>query len=219
MARFVPVLVAVGAGVALAAASYLADQVQIDGENPNLVLEAIARLGNAPSPWIAAAFGTGIASRRVATGALAGITALAIGVTGYYVLLDISGDREGVDLQRVAMAWLFVGAVCGLVFGGAGAAWQTGGRRLRLLSAALLGGALGGIGLYAVMDMAPYWPASRREVVLGAGHLVAGLVVAAALVRGFPERAWVFAASAALSLGGAACTLIVLDQMRERFNA
>lgn len=212
-------LVALGVGVVLAVGSYAADQVQLDGENPNLLLEAFARLGNAPSPWIAAAFVAGVTCRNVVTGAAAGIVSLAIGIVGYYLLLEMAGDREGIDLQRVAIAWLTIGAACGLVFGGAGAAWRMGGRRSRLVAAALLGGALGGIGLYGVFDMAPYWPGSRREVVLGAVHLFAGLAVAAAIVRGYAERAWVFAASAALSVGGAACTLIVLDQMRERFNA
>lgn len=219
MTRALPFLATVAAGVLLAVTSYSADHVSYDGSAPDLLRAGFARLGNAPSPWILAAFVVGAIAGRPFRGAAAAVVALALGVAGYYLLIDYAGEREGINLQRVAVAWAAVGAACGVVFGAAGGAWRSAEPRLKFVSAALLGGALGGIGLYVVLDLAPYWPADRRGVLLGAAHLIGGLIIAAALVRRPMERLAVFAVSAALSTGGAACMVLVLEQMRDRFNA
>ena len=105
--------------------------------------EVVAWLSRLGAPWLLTAFlvGAWVGSRRHA--AVAGGAALAIGTAVYYFIFHFVEQRIGLGYAVVVgTAWALVGLGIGGVFGYAGAAWRAPERWTRIVSMALLGGAL-----------------------------------------------------------------------------
>lgn len=219
MQRALLPVIALVLGIALGFASWGADHVSSDSSTTGLAIDILRRAGNAPTPWLIVAFVIGALSRSVVGGAISATLSLAVAVVVYYVLIHLSGERVGVDLVRIARAWLAVAALAGPLLGGAGGAWSGGTRVPRITGAIVLGSSLAGIGLFYLLDNIEYWPNSDREVALGAAHFVLGLAAGALVVTGFRVRATVIVASALFSIAASAITRLILEVMREVFNA
>ncbi|HET7737614.1 MAG TPA: DUF6518 family protein [Tepidiformaceae bacterium] len=213
--RFLPLLTAVALGAALGVFSRLTDRFA-DAES--LGGTAVRGLGNAPTLWLITAFVVGYLCRSLIAAAFLATVSLAIAVAVYYFLIDMAGEREGVDLVRVATGWLAVAAVSGPVFGAAGAACRAGGWRA-VLGAVVVSSSIAGIGLFVIADRLEYWPNSDTEVTFGALQFAAGLFAGPLLVRGLAARISVLCWSAILSVAAAAITFVTLGLMRALFNA
>ena len=88
-------------------------------------------IGNILSPWLAASWVAGSAvPGRLWIGAAAGVALLA-GVSGAYLAL------AGPDMARLILPLAALTVLGGIIWGAAGRAWRSGGRR-RVLAAAVL---------------------------------------------------------------------------------
>lgn len=137
--------------------SRAADQVPWNAEGP--LVETLVGIGNAPTPWLIAAFIVGAVARRVILGAVAATVALIGAVAIYYLLIGVTDERSGVPLLGVGLAWAAVSAVAGPVLGAAGGRWRSGSPAARRGGAAILGGSLVAVGLFTTAASIAYWPA------------------------------------------------------------
>src|SRR3954471_1512237 len=98
------------------------------------------------APWLAVAWGIGLASERRWLGAAAGAVALAAATVAWYSLSVAAGGAATVYYAwPVAPAWAIVALVAGGVCGLAGAAWRS---SIALPAGALVGEALLLVGVW-----------------------------------------------------------------------
>lgn len=145
------------------------------------------------SAWIACAFVAGAGARTTSRAAVLGATALTLANGAYYAVVAWTEERA-LDFAGRPAAWLFAGAVGGLLFGAAGGTWS-GGRPLPRAAAALAlaavliadgapgltGDAPLAHGISVVLGVAFAWSSAATTRLRAAGGVVvAGLVAAGA---------------------------------------
>jgi hypothetical protein len=117
------------------------------------------------APWLATAFAVGAFVRHRLLAALAGGSALTLGVAVYYSVFHwIEGTTSLAYAVIVGTAWGAVAFVAGGLFAYAGAAWRSGSRPAHLLASGLLAGALIGEAVLLLM----HWsnPTARTVLML-----------------------------------------------------
>jgi hypothetical protein len=151
-----------------------------------------SQAANAITPWLLVAFLLGSRMPDVRWAAAAGIAALLFALVGYYGMTEL---RYGIGGGAGSLVLWGLGAlVGGPVFGVAGRWWRTGTHRQRAM----------GIGLLAAVAIAEgiYHAAILGDSAVGAGFIVAGLLVPLILGRSSQDRIGGYVATVpALALG------------------
>lgn len=163
-------------------------------------------LGNLSTPWLLVAFAAGSGFSRLRTGALVGLLATMVALTGFYLVSSLGHDLGGhgvFDDLRLELSanrgYLQGGVITGPLFGVLGAWW----RQRRTLHASVLAGALliaeplvlvllgtlgpGGVlpardAMPTVVRIVPGWglsaDSSTLSIAVYAGEFIVGLGVA-----------------------------------------
>jgi hypothetical protein len=179
------ILVAVGVGLLVGAVSFLL-QGRLPGD--------WSYLGNSGAVWMAPAFGVGALARRDRWAALAGFTALAACLVGYFA----AGMAWGVPYGLAFIVyWSLVAVVGGPLAGVAGRWWRHADVRWRrALGLALLGGVFVAEGVYTLRYNA--------HLSVGWPLFVTGVLAPLLLGRSMRDRLWGLAALVPMALAGVA---------------
>lgn len=151
-----------------------------------------SQAANAVSPWLFIAFLLGATMPTARWAAFAGAGALVLALVGYYAMTEL---RYGIGGGTGSLVLWGLGAfVGGPVFGMAGRSWRTGPRRERAIALGLLVAVAVAEGIYnAVVLTSP---------AVGAGFVLAGLIVPLVLGRSRDDRIGAYVAAVpALGLG------------------
>jgi len=159
--RFTAPLVAVAAGLGFGAFGALG-QAYFEGP-----LEALA---NSISTWLVAAFVVGTLATSGRTAALAGFTACAFQLLGYYAVNLV---RDVGTTSALVTFWSACAVVGGPLFGLAGHTWRSGPSPLRGLGMAALAGAFVAEGLYAYALQLDRYLTGALWVAIGLGLALA----------------------------------------------
>jgi len=188
-----PLVAAVGAGLVLGVVTQL-----LQGILPG----ALNWVANALSGWLVVAF---LAGSRYATPRLAailGVVLLVAALAGYYGTVQV---RFGYGGSSSSLVFWGIGALAGgLVFGAAGWWWRHGEERARALATGLLAALLVCEGVYFL--------AILPDSTVGAGAIVAGLLVPLVLGRSWRDGGLAYAGmlpGLALGAAGYAATMVV----------
>jgi hypothetical protein len=186
-------LAAVGAGLLTGVMTQL-----LQGVLPG----ALNWIANALSGWLVVAF---LAGSRYATPRLAailGVVLLFAALAGYYGTVQV---RLGFGAGGSILVFWGIGALAGgLVFGAAGWWWRNGGERARALATGLLAALLVCEGVY-FLSILP-------DPTVGAGAIVAGLIVPLVFGRTWRDRGLAYAGmlpGLALGAAGYAATMVL----------
>ena len=151
-----------------------------------------SQAANAISPWLLVAFLVGSTMPSMPRAAAAGIGTLALALVGYVAMILL---RYGYGMSTGSLVFWGLGAVVGgPVFGAAGRAWRAGSQRQRAAALGLLVAVAVAEGIYNAVVL--------EHPAVGAGFVVAGLLVPLVLGRSREDRTWAYvAAIPALGLG------------------
>jgi len=151
-----------------------------------------SQAANAISPWLLVAFLVGSTMPSMPRAAVAGIGTLALALVGYVAMILL---RYGYGMSTGMLVFWGLGAVVGgPVFGAAGRAWRAGSQRQRAAALGLLVAVAVAEGIYNAVVL--------EHPAVGAGFVVAGLLVPLVLGRSREDRLWAYvAAIPALGLG------------------
>ena len=158
----------------------------------SLLPDGWSQAANAISPWLLVAFLLGATMPTTRWAAFAGAGALLFALAGYYVMTEV---RYGIGGGTGSLVLWGLGAfVGGPIFGIAGHAWRTGPHRQRAIALGLLVAVAVAEGIYNAVVLGS--PA------IGAGFVIAGLVVPLLLGRSREDRLGAYVAAVpALGLG------------------
>ena len=171
-----------------------------------ITVGTIKTIGNMPTIWLLGAFVVGAMSRRPVGGAITATLTLAGAVVAYYVLIVASGDRAGVNLLPVALAWSSVAAVAGPILGAAGGAWSAGYGRQSAIAAGVLGAVLVAMGIFII--------ARSFSTPVGLLHISVGAFLTVVLAGSGRDRLIGLGTAALVGVVGGAATLLVFGAMR-----
>ena len=151
-----------------------------------------SQAANAISPWLLVAFLLGATMPTTRSAAFAGAGALLFALVGYYGMTELRYSIGGGTGSLVV--WGLGAFVGGPIFGIAGHAWRTGPYRQRAIALGLLVAVAVAEGIYnAVVLSSP---------TVGAGFVIAGLIVPLLLGRSREDRVGAYVAAVpALGLG------------------
>ena len=159
-------------------------------------------IANSLSGWLIFAFLAGSRYPTPRLAAVLGVVLLVAAVAGYYATVQV---RFGFGVGRSILLFWGVGALAGgLVFGAAGWWWRNGGERARALATGLLAALLVCEGVYFL--------AILPDPTVGAGAMVAGLLVPVVFGRTWRDRGLAYAGmlpGLALGAAGYAATMVV----------
>ena len=163
------VALVVGVGLATGVITQIGQSVLPDGWS---------QVANAISPWLFIAFLVGATMPDARWAAAAGIATLVLALVGYYAMVEL---RFGYGASTGSLVRWGVGAlVGGPVFGVAGWRWRVGPPRQRAIALGLLVAVAIAEGAYDAVVLG--------NTAVGAGFILAGLVVPLLLGRGRDDR-------------------------------
>ena len=188
-------------GLLVGAASLLGDSAGI---------RLLNGLANAAAPWLLVAFVCGALHRGPVAGAIAGATALLIGVLVYYLGVPFVFGADHAYAGPLIAMWLAGSVVGGGVAGGAGPTWSGAESPRRAIAGALPAAALFGEAAHRFVQVEPwegiYLLSTYAQVMLA--EAIAGVVVLWFVSRG-RERRTGYLAVAGLSVAGLAALVAV----------
>ena len=147
-----------------------------------------SQAANAISPWLLVAFLLGATMPTARWAAAAGVAVLVLALAGYYAMTEI---RYGIGGGTGSLVfWGFGAFIGGPIFGVAGRSWKTGPDRQRALA----------LGLLVAVGVADgiYHAAVLGEPAVGAGFVIAGLLVPLILGRSRDDRIGAYVAAVPL---------------------
>jgi hypothetical protein len=152
-----------------------------------------SQAANAISPWLLVAFLLGAAMPTTRWAACAGVAALLLALLGYYTMTEI---RYGIGVGTGSLVFWALGAcVGGPIFGVAGRWWRRGSHPQRAAALGLLVAVGIAEGIYHAVVLV--------EPVVGAGFVIAGLLVPVILGRSRDDRIGAYVATVPLLVLGA----------------